>query len=377
MNARQRCGTKGAEAKASWFVARLYSGEMTGKNEDALFAWLKADASHRRAYEGVLALWDAVGELREVPELKAAIACETPKRLWRKSAVRVATAAAIVLVVAMAAIVTGLFDRSDVVRALARYETAVGEQRSVSLSDGSRLTLNTGSRVLVDYTPLERRIILDFGEVFFEIEKDPKRPLTVVAHGRVLTILGTRFSVHLADNEVKVVVVEGIIAVSNEERRFPLTERQLLSPKGDSAAGTPSRPADLAGLNDVILHAGTIATFREGHHQVNQAGFDEIEQSQSWRSGVVRFDEQPLYVVVSELNRYSQTKILIEDDAIMNLSISGIFRLERVGLILDVLEEVIPVKVVRYSDRYVLVSSEEKEQPPLRDGRDSGEANEP
>ncbi len=364
MKLREKYGTNGAVAQASWFVARLFSGEMSGKDEDDLSQWLKADASHRRAYGEVLVLWDVAGELRDDPELKEAAARMVGLQPWRRPARWIAAAAAIAFVAGIATLKTGIFDGWGFGQTLASYETAIGEQRTVTLVDGSRLSLNTNSRVLVDYTPLERRIILDFGEVFFEIEKDLQRLLTVTARGRVLTVLGTSFSVLVAGNDVKVVVVEGVVAVSKEEKRFPLIASDSLSAQGTPGESAPARPEDMPGPNDVIMRAGTIATFRDGYEQVAQAGTEDIERSQSWRSGVVRFDEEPLYAVVGELNRYSPTKILIEDDAIVNLPISGIFRLERVDLILDALEDVLPVKVVRYPDRYVLKGSDQRQSAP-------------
>ena len=72
---------------------------------------------------------------------------------------------------------------------------------------------------------------------------------------------------------------------------------------------------------------------------------------------------------MSELNRYSKAKILIEDDAIMNLPISGVFRLERVDFILEALEDVIPIDVVKYPDRYVLVGSNPRINPPVEGRR--------
>ena len=363
MNALKGYGPNGVQSQASWFVARLYSGEMSGKDESDLLAWLEADASHGRAYEEALALWDAARELRDDPELAAAAMGAAHEEQARRRAGWIAAAAAIVLAAAIAALTGDVFERSDIGNTLASYETAVGEQRSVLLSDGSRLTLNTGSRVLVDYTPNERRIILDFGEVFFEIEKDPARPLTVTARGRLLTVLGTSFSVMLVGNDVRVVIVEGVVAVSRERARFPLSDSGSSSFQDAADEETSSDTESRAGPDDVILRAGSVATFREGYEHVVEAGSDDLTRVEDWRAGVVRFDEEPLYAVVGELNRYSRTKILIEDEAIVNLRISGIFRLESVDLILDALQDVLPVRVVRYSDRYVLVGSHEDPTP--------------
>lgn len=355
--------TRGLEARAAWYVARLYSGEMTGMEEDDLMAWVEASPSHHRAYSEALALWDAAGELCGDTKIAAVAGPRrTPVGGWRARGGWIA-AAVVFLAVAVTLSVISYFDPWGKGQRLASYQTAIGEQRLVSLEDGSRVMLNTGSRVLIDYTRGERRIILDFGEVFFEIEKDPNRPLTVATNGRLITVLGTKFSVRLAGGGVKVTVLEGVVAVGKEENRFPLKEGQAHSGSPDLRPGEHSRLRLLAGPDDVILPAGTVATFARDGEQIIETVGAAVERQQSWRSGAVRFENEPLYQVVAELNRYSKAKILIEDDAIVNLPISGVFRLERVDVILDALEDVIPIEIVRYPDRYALVGSDRNENP--------------
>jgi len=355
------------EVQASWYVARIYSGEMTAEDEHDLFCWLEADPAHRRAYRDVLAMWDALGELGTDPKVVAAGRARTRLGLAMRSRAGWAAVAATILVVSATALVAAYFIASPKKQLLASFETAVGEQRVVDLEDGSRATLNTASRLLVDYTSEERRMILDFGEVFFEAETDPGRPLTVSAGGHVVTALGTKFSVFLGGNDLKVAVVEGVVAVGKEATRFPLASRPPAAPVN---AGTGlSHGPELVRPDDVILRAGAMATFSDESPQIVEEGNDAIERIQRWREGTVRFDSEPLYRVVGELNRYSRVKILIEDDTIVSLPISGVFRLDRVDLILDALQEVVPVEVIRHADRYVLVGS--SPDPPTPVARES------
>lgn len=359
MKKRKKIRPHGPDAKASWFVARLYSGEMTAGEEDELISWLEADPVHRLEYDTVLSLWDAAGELSEDPVLAAVGGEGSHDNHARRSRTRwiAALAAGLVFAVAISFYLAGYFPQWGSRQALESHQTAVGEQRVVTLADGSRLTLNTASRVLVDYTPEERRIILDYGEVFFDIEEDAQRPLRVSARGRLVTVLGTKFSVLLAGNDIRIAVIEGTVAVSREEERYPFSARRSDAPPSDNTSAAPSSLEQLMGPNFMILRAGTSASFGDNDEQVIENDSVAIERVQSWRSGLVRFEGEPLYRVVGELNRYSVAKILIEDGDIVNLPISGVFRLERVDLILSAIEDVFPVEVVRYSDRYVLVGS--------------------
>ena len=336
---------------------------MTGKDEDDLVSWLNTDPAHRRAYSETLAIWDAAGELRTDPQLVAHGGVQAPSHSVSRKRTAWIAAAGFVALIGLSVLFANFLGRSGDGKAIASYETAVGEQQTVTLKDGSRLMLNTGSRVLVDYRPSERRIILEFGEVFFEVEKEPRRPLTVSARGHLVTVLGTKFSVLIAGNDVRVAVVEGTVAVSKEETRFPLSKRQTIRAQDESSTVATSGLTGWVGPDDVILRGGTLATFGEGYDPLLKQDNDAIERLQSWREGVVRFDAEPLFRVVAELNRYSQAKILIEDDAIVNLPISGAFMLERVDLILSALEDVLPVTLIRYSDRYVLVGSNPRGEP--------------
>lgn len=341
-----------AGSKAAWFVTRLYSGDMTATEEAELKAWLEADPTHRHDYDAMLALWDAAGGLADDIDILAAGQPDTPGSWFWRHAGRWAGVAAAILVVSVSLLVTDVFDfRGD---RYAAFETATGEQRTVNLKDGSSVMLNTGTRVLIDFTPSERRVILDYGEAFFDVAKDPDRPLIVSAGGRAVTVLGTRFSVLLAGKEIKVAVEEGSVAVGPNDPRFPIGEPTL---PAVVASSLPSEDplADIAGADGVVLQAGSVAVFRGELQQVAVDSPGMVNRLQSWRDGVVRFEDEQLFRVVGEINRYSRSKILIEDADIMDLTISGVFRLDRVDLILASLEDIHPVEVVRYPDRYVLI----------------------
>jgi len=89
------------------------------------------------------------------------------------------------------------------------YETAVGEQRAILLSDGSRLTLNTNTRLAVDYGEKLRRIRLVHGEAMFEVAKNPHRPFIVQTETEQVRALGTTFIVRNDAERVDVTLIEG------------------------------------------------------------------------------------------------------------------------------------------------------------------------
>lgn len=332
------------EGRAQWFVARLYSGDMTAADESELHKWLAEDPGHRQAYEHLLYLWDLSGDLvsdKDIAELtRGALRARTPTTFDRRW-----LGLAAVMLLAVAGVLTKTFlVNTDEAQIL---ETALGDQQTFVLRDGSSVTLNSGSRMLVDFDPLGRRILLDFGEIFLEVAEDPERTLTIRAGDHVVTALGTKFSVHLSGHRLEIAVAEGKVAVSDDNIRFPRQTEFLARFEAGS----------------LVLDAGSVATFEQDQQTVKEDSIGEVERLQSWRSGRVRFEDQTLMEVISEVNRYSRVKVLIEDSTIADLRISAVLNLDQVEmtgqvvLLLSSLEDIHPIKVVRHPDRFVLIAN--------------------
>jgi transmembrane sensor len=84
------------------------------------------------------------------------------------------------------------------IRIQADYVTTTGENRLVSLADGSKITLGADSAIASRFTDDVRRIILLSGEAFFEAAPDSSRPFVVESGGVDVTVFGTEFNVQLS-----------------------------------------------------------------------------------------------------------------------------------------------------------------------------------
>src|SRR5262249_18713311 len=145
-------------------------------------AWLTASPEHGRAFERVTDVWDSidsaiVGGLPRLP--REPVRQRQPRLNW--------TLAAAVI----AALALGVY---GMLRA-PRYSTDIGEQRVVSLEDGTRVSLNSVTRIKVDYGARMRSVVLEEGEALFDVAHVPGRPFVVTAGDRKVTALGTRFLV--------------------------------------------------------------------------------------------------------------------------------------------------------------------------------------
>jgi len=206
-------------AAAGW-LARRDRG-LTAEETVAFAQWRAADPCHEAAVEELALVWGALDDLSAASSQQRAggVVTTPPARIAlqpasaearRRQHSRVRWWPAVGLAAALA-LVAGVSwsRRAAPVEAPARYETAVGGQRTIALPDGSELRLNTDTAVSVGFGAGERRVTLERGEAFFQVAKDAARPFVVAAGRTEARVLGTAFVVRLREEESEVLVAEG------------------------------------------------------------------------------------------------------------------------------------------------------------------------
>lgn len=189
------------------------------------------------------------------------------------------------------------------------YSTAVGESRSVTLADGSLLRLNTNTVVAVRLHPHAREVVLERGEANFEVAHDPARPFNVHAGGRILQAVGTAFNVRIVSAEsVELTVTEGAVKV--------LRHRTAASSPGGSAALRP----------ETTVAAHEIAIMEPGLETVRRLEPAEMDVRLAWQRGMLIFKGEPLGLVLSEVDRYTNTEFVLADRSLRNVRVGGYFR---------------------------------------------------
>jgi transmembrane sensor len=209
-----------------------------------------------------------------------------------------------------------------------RYSTVVGGLDTVALMDGSRVTLNTDTRIRVVLSATERRVELDRGEAFFIVAKDPARPFVVGVGDKRVTAVGTQFSVRRDADDIRVVVAEG---------------RVKLTPSAGNIRRMPTS-----------LDAGAVARTSQAQVLVSEHSTPEAEQLLSWRNGFLAFHETALADAVAEFNRYSTRKIVIEDPSLAALRIGGNFRSNDAEAFLWLIQRGFPITVEQDDNRVLL-----------------------
>lgn len=214
------------------------------------------------------------------------------------------------------------------------HRTAVGEQRRIALDDGSVITLNTGSRVVVHYQPQQRAVTLLAGQALFEVARDAARPFVVNADGRTVTALGTAFDVLLSQKKFEVTLIEGSVAVQPEvtaESGTTQAQERLVLVPGESlvvAAADPARP--------LIRKA-------------------DVKRAVSWREGQLIFRNDRLIDAVEEVNRYSKRQIVLADDTMGSLRVSGIVNTGNTEVFVETMTSYYPLRIVEASGSRVVL----------------------
>jgi transmembrane sensor len=287
-------------AQAAAWVTRLHGPNRTEEVEEGLRRWLAESPEHKAAFELLTDTWEKSARLRRRPIERVAS--------WQKIGFRVSfsrAAFATMAVAALAVLGTIFYLHSDAV------VTAVGEQRTLTLEDGTRVYLNTNSRAVVHYDKKLRQVNLEKGEALFEVAKRPEWPFVVTAGDRQVTALGTAFIVRRDEKDLAVTLVEGKITVS---------------PVRDVSGGSavPQRTPESGTAAVFTLSPGQRLTLAKS--EPPKVDRPPLERVTAWQRGQVAFDNTPLADAAAEMNRYSAVRVVVEDPSAAAIRVSGIFR---------------------------------------------------
>src|ERR1700722_3028056 len=208
-------------AEAAAWIARLHDEQHRPDLEETFKAWLGASEEHQRAFNRMTHVWEQAGQIRM--RARGDISATRAARRSRFLPWAATLAAAVVL-----AIIAAVFYGRD--NALV---TAVGQQQVRMLPDGTRVALNTDTRIEVNYDESARRVRLIRGEVWFEVSKRPNWPFLVSVEGQEIRAVGTSFIVRHDDiQHLSITLVEGRISVEPIARNdaAPPQDPQVLAP---------------------------------------------------------------------------------------------------------------------------------------------------
>lgn len=311
-------------------AARLFHLAQASGNDadwDAAYAWVELDPAHGVAFAKAEASWELTERLRESPpEIGPEAVAGPAGRLEARLEPLLSRRAMAAMIAITLFGVTGVAALQKMT-AVDRYRTAVGEERSIRLSDGSLVHLNTDSVIEVAMHPHERDIRLLHGEARFDVAHDTARPFIVSAGASSVRAVGTAFNVRIRSELTELTVIEGKVAVRDGPRPATLV-----------SAGTAA-----------AIRGGTIATTRLAPAQ--------IAQRISWQKGMLSFAGETLAQAVEEFNRYRARPLVIGDPQIASIRIGGTFKADNSDQFVGALEQGFGIRAVQGSDAVMLLPS--------------------
>lgn len=350
------------EEATAWFID-FNEEQVDPAGQEEFNAWLRRSPEHVRAFLQVSAFWEDAETLSRRPNLDIAeliarakaernvfaldvphseAASAPPERL-RVPRIPVALAATLLSVIGASLLTWHAFYGS------ATYSTEIGEQRSITLEDGSSVELNSRSRIRLKFTENARVVDLLEGQALFKVAKDKSRPFVVSTGRTSVRAVGTEFDVYRKRTGTVVTVVEGRVAVAPN----PDLERPIASPlpEADIDAQESSRASEegpSVSPAELLLGAGEqiviTATAVEAPKPAN------IAVAMAWTQSKLVFESAPLRDVVEEFNRYNRQQLVIQDPGLYDFHVSGIFLSTDSSRILAFLRQRFDVSVNRSGD---------------------------
>ena len=331
------------ERQAQEWLIRMDGDEPLSTSErDALREWMSRSSAHGDELIRVARFWNQANVLTELAVFKESLARERNRRRMRR-AVPIALAAS-ALLASFILIGWGLQRLKGADNGT--YATAVGQQNTISLSDGSAIRLNTDSQVRVMYSENSRSIRLLRGEALFSVTPSPNRPFEVYAANSVVRAVGTAFAVHLEGSKVDVTVTKGAVDVA--EATSVQTE----------AGNAPTEPVAIRSLARVKASETTHLGGGSDHIEVHRLAEPELQRRMAWREGYLSFSGEPLSEVIEQVNRYSTVQLEVEDPEVGAVAFGGRFRIGDLDGVLDVLHTNFGIQAQQVNEHTIRLKSE-------------------
>ncbi len=298
---------KDVDARAADWVQRRHFWDWSAEDQAALDIWLAQSLAHRAAYLRLADVWNRTGRLAALRPAPAR------RSVFQFRAIFAHIAAGFALVAILGAALIWFKPETP----QQSYVTSIGGRETIILVDGSQIELNTDTVLHVAKTGHERTVWLEKGEAYFQIHHDAKRPFVVLADGRRITDLGTKFVVRREPGRIEVSLVEG-------RARFD-------------------------GLHDqtAILLPGDVAVATAKSLSVTKKAEHTLTTDLGWRNGVLIFNRTTLADAVAEFNRYNRSRLAVADVGTGKRTIYGTFPTTDVEAFTRVVQAVFGLKIVK------------------------------
>jgi len=311
-------------------MAKFLTAQLSEAEATVLEEWKSACKENLREYNDFISLWAKSGELKmpepiDITQAQNSIRIKTGLFSSRKRWIGWVIQAAAVLVLSL--IFSGVYsywNSNDSDRNLANnlsapvfqeIKAAFGTQTKIELADGTKVFLNSGSKLLFPQTFInqKQRVVSLEGEGYFEVAKNKEQPFIVKANQLNIKVLGTKFNVDAYDDNqsVSVALVEGSVELQDNTGK---------------------------GSKDLMhLSPNQVATLDAASQTLTKTDVTDLNKYTAWIDGRIVFFGDPIQTVVKKLSKWYNVDIVISDKKLEGYKFTGTFINEPVEQVLNVL----------------------------------------
>jgi len=330
--------------QASDWIVKMDRG-LSSDEKIALQEWMQDSPENHSTLMQMTQLWDKMDAMTRLSDLfpkptRHASQTQTQRsnliESWLKPVPAIAASIALATVLGLWAILGNLDNNNN------SYQTAIGEQSTVMLPDGTKMTLNTNTSVTVAYSDQQRLLHLTQGELHVSVAKDKDRPLSVMAGGKVIQAIGTEFNIEITSQQkIELVVTEGKVKVGIQQK----PEKQIASIE------PLTLPSDA-----LTVSAGEEIMLGEAKEQITEVSAEDIAVKLSWQKGNLIFRGESLEEAVREVGRYTSVEFVFIDENLKKMRVAGLFKAGDVQGLLATLRENFDIVSQRDGNGKVLLS---------------------
>lgn len=310
--------------------------------------WVNISQTHRQCLFDVAQTWDELSVLNELSALfplrdnNIRRVNSLSKRMITGIAASFALVALGSLAWLMNAQLTSVMDDSSLLTLQAN--TIVGEQRVLSLVDGSLIHLNTDSIVTVDFSDSHRNVHLLKGEAHFEVAHDEQRPFIVKAAGNTVTAVGTAFNIQINNpHQFELLITDGKVLVENKSQ----------SPQNLESADS-SNPLD--GFGELMIEGQKAVVKLHSIQQLIMSD-EQVKNDLAWQQGMLVFHGEPLEEALLEISRYTSIRFTLADEQVKNRKVAGYFKAGDIQGLLFALENNFNIIYSKPDEKTIVLSS--------------------
>ena len=273
--------------QAAHWIDVLSDGEMDTWTKRRFIKWLNASPEHRNVFESMLVTWQDPAITRAFDKLTT---CKENRFKFSKTQWISGIAACCLIVLA------GTFTWYPTHSSSVKNDVLTVQAGVNNLTDGSSITVQPSSEVIVEYSQQQRHLQLRAGQAYFAVAKDKQRPFIVSVDATAVKAVGTEFNIDRGKGYVDVIVYEGVVEITNAVTR-----------------------------SLKLLKAGERVRVQNG--QLGEVNKVDLKKLVDWRSGWIEMSDESLSYLVAHLNRYSDKPIVLTSNSLRQQKVAGRFKL--------------------------------------------------